>query len=234
MFVFFFFQAEDGIRDYKVTGVQTCALPLERRFGRIAGITEITSASTLGQSQLTLQFDLDRDVDSAARDVQAAMNAAAGDLPPNLPSRPNYRKANPADAPIMIVALTSKTLPMAQVFDTANTILAQKISQVSGVGQVTVGGGQQPAVRVSVDPSALAGVGLSMEDVRTALSTATSTSPKGSLSGALQTRTIAANDQLTTAAQYRPLIIGYNNGAPVRLSDVARVTDDVENQRAAG
>jgi len=216
------------------TMASAVATPLERRFGRIAGITEITSASTLGQTQLTLQFDLDRDVDSAARDVQAAMNASAGDLPSNLPSRPNYRKANPADAPILIVALTSRTLPMAQVFDTANTILAQKISQVSGVGQVTVGGGQQPAVRVSVDPGALAGVGLSMEDVRTALSTATSNSPKGSLSGALQTRTIAANDQLTTAAQYRPLIIGYNNGAPVRLSDVARVTDDVENQRAAG
>jgi hydrophobe/amphiphile efflux-1 (HAE1) family protein len=216
------------------TMASAVATPLERRFGRIAGITEITSASTLGQSQLTLQFDLDRDVDSAARDVQAAMNAAAGDLPPNLPSRPNYRKANPADAPIMIVALTSKTVPMAQVFDTANTILAQKISQVSGVGQVTVGGGQQPAVRVSVDPVALAGVGLSMEDVRTALSTATANSPKGSFSGQLQTRSIAANDQLITAAQYRPLIIGYNTGAPVRLSDVARVIDDVENQRAAG
>jgi multidrug efflux pump len=216
------------------TMASAVATPLERRFGRIAGITEITSASTLGQTQLTLQFDLDRDVDSAARDVQAAMNAAAGDLPPNLPSRPNYRKANPADAPILIVTLTSKTLPMAQLFDTANTILAQKISQVSGVGQVTVGGGQQPAVRVSVDPQALAGVGLSMEDVRSALSTATANSPKGSLSGQAQTRSIAANDQLTTAAQYRPLIIGYDNGAPVRLSDVARVIDDVENQRAAG
>ena len=216
------------------TMASAVATPLERRFGRIAGITEITSASTLGSTQLTLQFDLDRDVDSAARDVQAAMNAAAGDLPPNLPNRPNYRKANPADAPILIVALTSKTLPMAQVFDTANTILAQKISQVSGVGQVTVGGGQQPAVRVSVDPSALAGVGLSMEDVRSALSTATANSPKGAFSGESQTRSIAANDQLTKAAQYRPLIIGYNNGAPVRLSDVARVSDDVENQRAAG
>jgi hydrophobic/amphiphilic exporter-1 (mainly G- bacteria), HAE1 family len=216
------------------TMASAVATPLERRFGRIAGITEITSASTLGQTQLTLQFDLDRDVDSAARDVQAAMNAAAGDLPPNLPNRPNYRKANPADAPILIVALTSKTLPMGQVFDTANTILAQKVSQVSGVGQVTVGGGQQPAVRVSVDPSALAGVGLSMEDVRSALSTATANSPKGSFSGQSQTRSIAANDQLTKAAQYRPLIIGYNNGAPVRLSDVARVADDVENQRAAG
>src|SRR5205823_12483293 len=125
---------------------------LERRFGRIAGITEITSSSTLGQSSLTLQFDLDRDVDSAARDVQAAINAASGGLPAGLPDRPNYRKVNPADTPIMIVALTSKTLTLSQMFDTANTILAQKISQVSGVGQVFVGGSQQPAVRISVDP----------------------------------------------------------------------------------
>jgi len=216
------------------TMASAVATPLERRFGRIAGVSEITSASTLGQSSLTLQFDLDRDVDSAARDVQAAINASGGDLPQNLPFRPNYKKVNPADAPIMIVALTSKTMPLGQVFDTANTILAQKISQVSGVGQVTVGGGQQPAVRVSVDPGALAGVQLSLEDVRNAISRATSNSPKGGLSGAVQQSSIAANDQLTTAQQYRPLIIGYQNGAPVRLADVARVTDDVENQRAAG
>src|SRR5205085_10929221 len=159
----------------------------------------------------------------AARDVQAAINAAGADLPAGLPNRPNYRKVNPADSPIMIVALTSKTLQLSQMFDTANTVMAQKISQVSGVGQVTVGGGQQPAVRVSVDPSALAGVGLSMEDVRSALSTSTANSPKGAFSGQSQTRSIAANDQLTKAAQYQQLIIGYNNGAPVRLSDVARV-----------
>src|SRR5262249_37785586 len=162
--------------------------PLERRFGRIAGVSEITSASTLGQTSLTLQFDLDRDVDSAARDIQAAINAAAADLPTNLPSRPNYRKVNPADTPILIAALTSTTLPLSQMFDVGNTILAQKISQVSGVGQVYVGGAQQPAVRVSVDPEALAGVGLSLEEVRTALSRATASSPKGSFSGASQTR----------------------------------------------
>ena len=215
------------------TMASAVATPLERRFGRIAGVTEITSSSTLGQTNLTLQFDLDRDVDSAARDVQAAINAASGDLPQNLPSRPNYRKVNPADTPIMIVALTSKTLQLSQMFDVANTILAQKISQVSGVGQVFVGGAQQPAVRVSVDPEALAGVNLSLEEVRTALARATANSPKGSFSGSLQTRSIDANDQLTRAADYRPLILAYRDGTPVRLGDVARVIDDVENQRAA-
>jgi hydrophobe/amphiphile efflux-1 (HAE1) family protein len=215
------------------TMASAVATPLERRFGRIAGITEITSTSTLGQSSLTLQFDLDRDVDSAARDVQAAMNAAGGDLPAGLPNRPNYRKVNPADAPILIVALTSKTLPLSQMFDVANTILAQKIAQVSGVGQVFVGGAQQPAVRVSVDPVALAGVGLSLEDVRATLSRATANSPKGAFSGELQTRSIDANDQLTNAAGFRPLILTYKDGSPVRLGDVARVIDDVENQRAA-
>ncbi|HET7785911.1 MAG TPA: multidrug efflux RND transporter permease subunit [Myxococcales bacterium] len=215
------------------TMASAVATPLERRFGRIAGVNEITSSSTLGQTSLTLQFDLDRDVDSAARDVQAAINAAGGDLPAGLPNRPNYRKVNPADAPILIVALTSKTLPLSQMFDVANTILAQKISQVDGVGQVFVGGAQQPAVRVSVDPGALAGVGLSLEDVRAALSRATANSPKGSFSGALQTRSIDANDQLTSAAGYRPLVLAWQNGSPVRLGDVATVIDDVENQRAA-
>ena len=216
------------------TMASAVATPLERRFGRIAGVDEITSVSTLGQSSLTLQFSLERDVDSAARDVQAAINAAGGDLPANLPNRPNYRKVNPADAPILIVALTSKTTPLGKIFDTANTILAQKISQVPGVGQVFVGGGQQPAVRVSVDPTALAGVGLSLEDVRIALARATANSPKGSIDSPMQTKSIAANDQLTVAAQYRPLILTYKNRSPVRLGDVATVIDDVENQRTAG
>ena len=215
------------------TMASAVATPLERRFGRIAGVTEITSSSTLGQTSLTLQFDLDRDVDSAARDVQAAINAASGDLPPGLPNRPNYRKVNPADQPIMIVALTSKTLALSQMFDVANTILSQKIAQVSGVGQVFVGGAQQPAVRVSVDPEALAGVNLSLEEVRAALARATANSPKGAFSGQEQTRSIDANDQLTNAAGFRPLILAYRDGSPVRLGDVARVIDDVENQRAA-
>ena len=215
------------------TMASAVATPLERRFGRIAGISEITSTSVLGNSSLTLQFDLDRDVDSAGRDVQAAINAAGGALPANLPSRPRYQKVNPADQPILIVALTSKTLSLVQMFDTANTILAQKIAQVKGVGQVFVGGSQQPAVRISADPLALAGVGLSLEDVRTAVTRATSNQPKGGLSGPLQTTSIAANDQLTNAAGWQQLILTVKKGAPVRLRDVAQVTDDVENQRAA-
>ena len=209
------------------------ATPLERRLGRIAGLTEMTSTSSLGATNITLQFDLDRDVDSAARDVQAAINAAGGDLPANLPNRPNYRKVNPADAPILILSLTSDTLPLGQVFDAANTVLAQKISQVSGVGQVFVGGGQQPAVRVQVDPAALAGVGLGLEDVRAVLAQSTVNQPKGALNGAAQTHTIGANDQLLHAEAYRPLILAYRDGAPVRLGDVARVIDDVENNRLA-
>ena len=215
------------------TMASAVATPLERRFGRIAGVNEITSTSSLGQTSLTLQFDLDRDADSAGRDVQAAINAAGGDLPANLPSRPNYRKVNPSDNPILIVALTSKTLQLSQMFDAATTILAQKISQVSGVGQVFVGGSQQPAVRISVDPVALAGVGLSLEDVRTTLIRATSNQPKGGLSGPLQAVSLAANDQLTSAAGWQQVILTVKNGAPVRLRDVAQVADDVENRRAA-
>src|SRR5438045_2455968 len=146
------------------TMASSVATPLERRFGRIAGLAEMTSVSSLGSTSITLQFDLDRDVTGAARDVQAAINAAGAELPPNLPSRPNYRKVNPADAPVMILSLTSKTLQLAQVFDAANSVLAQKVSQIQGVGQVFVGGGQQPAVRVQIDQQRLAGRNLSLED----------------------------------------------------------------------
>ncbi len=215
------------------TMASAVATPLERRFGRIAGVTEITSSSTLGAASLTLQFDLDRDVDAAARDVQAAINAAGGDLPANLPNRPRFGKVNPADAPILILSLTSDIVPLSRMFDQANTVLAQKIAQVDGVGQVFVGGGQQPAVRVQADPVALAGLGLSLEDVRAALSKATVDDPKGALGGASQMRIIAANDQLFGAEQFKPVIIAYKNGAAVRLSDVARVFDDVENNRLA-
>jgi multidrug efflux pump subunit AcrB len=215
------------------TMASAVATPLERRFGRIAGLSEITSSSTLGATGLTLQFDLDRDVDAAARDVQAAINAALGDLPPNLPNRPRFQKVNPSDAPIMILSLTSPTLPLAQVYDQANSILAQKISQVPGVGQVFVGGGQQPAVRVQVDPNELAGLGLGLEDVRSALSNATADQAKGSLVGPFQAMTVNANDQLVDAAGYRNLIISYSNGSALRLGDVAKVTDDVENNRVA-
>ncbi|HET9930449.1 MAG TPA: efflux RND transporter permease subunit, partial [Polyangiaceae bacterium] len=209
------------------------ATPLERRFGRIAGVQEITSTSSLGTTNISLQFSLDRNVESAARDVQAAIAAAGGELPANLPSRPTYRKVNPADAPIMVVSLSSATLPLAQVFDAANTVLAQKLSRVSGVGQVFVGGGQQPAVRVQVDPEALAGIGIGLEDVRTALAESTANSPKGTFGTGLTSGAIRANDQLFGAAAFRSLIIGTNQGAPVRLVDVAKVFDDVENNRVA-
>ncbi len=212
------------------TMASAVATPLERRFGRIAGVTELTSTSTLGNTNITLQFDLDRDVDSAARDVQGAINAAAAELPPNLPTRPNYRKVNPGDAPILILSLTSETLPLAQVFDAANTVLAQKVAQVEGVGQVTVGGGQQPAVRIQVDPHALAASNLTLEELRAQLAAATSNQPKGTLSGPEQMRAVAATDQLFGADAWRELIIGAGG---MRLGDVATVLDDVENQRAA-
>jgi len=216
------------------TMASSVATPLERRFGRIAGVSEITSTSSFASVQITLQFDLDRDVDAAGRDVQAAISAAGGELPANLPSRPTFRKVNPADSPILILALTSSSLPLGQVYDQANTVLAQKISQVQGVGQVTVGGGQQPAVRVQVDPVALSGIGLSMEDVRKVLSTATSNQPKGVLVGDARARTVGANDQIMTANDFRSLVLAYNNGTTVRLGDVANVFDDVENARVAG
>ncbi len=215
------------------TMASAVATPLERRFGRIAGVNEITSSSTLGSTSITMQFDLDRDVDAAARDVQAAINAAAAELPSNLPRRPNYQKVNPGDTPILIFSLTSDTVPLPQVFDAAISILAQKIAQVHGVGQVTVGGGQQPAVRVQVDPAALAGVGLTLEDVRSALGVATLDQPKGTLSGASQVHSVATNDQLFGAAAYRPLVLAQSGNAIVRLGDVATVFDDVENNRTA-
>jgi hydrophobe/amphiphile efflux-1 (HAE1) family protein len=210
------------------------ATPLERRFGRIAGVNEITSVSSLGSTQITLQFDLDRNVDAAARDVQAAINAAGGELPPNLPTLPTYRKSNPADAPILIMSARSSTIPLGVVYDQANTVLAQKISQIYGVGQVTVGGGQQPAVRVQADPQALAGANLSLEDVRAALSSTNANEPKGVLTGANQAMTLSDNDQLNAAEPYRNLVISYQNGAAIHLGDIAKVTDSVENNKLAG
>jgi hydrophobe/amphiphile efflux-1 (HAE1) family protein len=182
------------------------AMPLERRFGRIAGVSEITSQSSLGTTSVVVQFDMDRDVEGAARDIQAAINAAGGDLPANLPSRPNYRKVNPSDAPILIISLQSKSLPLPTVFETANTVLAQKIAQIPGVGQVGVGGGVQPAVRVQVDPAVLAGLGLGLEDVRNALTNATSNQPKGAV-GDAQWHTIGVDDQLLDAAAWKNVII---------------------------
>ncbi len=209
------------------------ATPLERRLGRIPGVAEMTSSSSLGSTSITLQFDLDRDVADASRDVQAAINAALGELPPGLPNRPSFRNFNPSDAPVMIVSLTSDEVPLPRLFDEANTVLAQRISRVEGVGQVMVGGGQQPAVRVQADPVALAGVGLSLEDVRAALARATVDQATGSVSGAARSLALEPDDQLFGAAALEPLVLAWRDGAAVRLRDVARVLDDVENNRAA-
>jgi multidrug efflux pump len=216
------------------TMASSVATPLERRFGRIAGLTEMTSTSSLGSASISLQFDLDKNVDGAARDVQAAIAAAGGELPPDLPLKPSYKKVNPADAPILIISLRSDTVPLADVFDAANTILAAKISQVHGVGQVFVGGGQQPAVRVQVDPAALAGMGVNTADLRAALSATTVDSPKGSLGGTTQAPTIGANDQLFDAKNYGKIVVAQSGAIATQLQDVAHVFDDVENNRVAG
>jgi hydrophobe/amphiphile efflux-1 (HAE1) family protein len=216
------------------TMASSVATPLERYFGRIAGVSEITSTSTLGSTNITLQFDLNRDVDGAARDIQAAIAAASSALPSNLPTRPTYRKVNPADSPILILSLTSPSLPLKDVFESANTVLAQKIAQVHGVGQVVVGGGVQPAVRIQVDPVALAGAGLSLTDVQNVVNTQTVDQPKGNITGTMRAESIAANDQLIKADAYKKIVLATNKGQVVRLGDVANVFDDVENQRAAG
>ena len=210
------------------------ATPLERQFGRIAGVTEMTSTSYLGTTSITLQFDLNRNIDAAARDVQAAINAARGNLPANLPNNPTYRKVNPADAPILILALTSDTYDRGRMYDVASSVLAQKLSQVRGVGQVTVGGGALPAVRVDVNPTLLNGLGLGLEDVRTVLAAANANTPKGQVETASRTFQLGTTDQLLKADQYRPLLITYRNGAAVRLSDVANVSDSVEDLRTGG
>jgi multidrug efflux pump len=210
------------------------ATPLERQLGHIAGVTEMTSASYLGSTSVTLQFDLNRDIDAAARDVQAAINAARGYLPANLPNNPTYRKVNPADAPIMIVALTSDTYDQGKLYDAASTVLQQKLSQIPGVGQVVVGGSSLPAVRVDVNPTQLNAAGLGLEDVRAMLSQQNANIAKGQVADNKTTSDLATNDQLLKAADYRPLIVGYRNGAAIRLSDVATVTDSVENLRSAG
>ncbi|MGH9746434.1 MAG: multidrug efflux RND transporter permease subunit [Candidatus Acidiferrales bacterium] len=210
------------------------ATPLERQFGRIAGVTEMTSSSNLGTTSITLQFDLNRDINGAARDVQAAINAARSYLPANLPSNPTYKKVNPADAPIMIIALTSDVYDRGPLYDAASTIMAQKLSQIPGVGQVTVGGSSLPAVRVELNPVQLNSYGLGVQDVQKMLSAQNANLPKGQLSDGITTADILANDQLLKADFYKPLIVGYHKGAAIKLSDVADVEDSVENIRAAG
>jgi multidrug efflux pump len=216
------------------TMAASVATPLERQFGRIAGITEMTSSSGLGSTSVTLQFDLSRDIDGAARDVEAAINAARGNLPTDLPNNPTYRKVNPADSPIIIVALTSDIYSKGQMYDSASTVLAQKLSQVNGVGQVTVGGSSLPSVRVDLNPLALNKYGIGLEQVRTALSGANANLPKGHFANDQRTLTIQANDQLFKAVDYEPLIVAYHNGAPVRVGDIAQVQDSVADIRNAG
>ena len=216
------------------TMASAVATPLERQFGRIAGVAEMTSASSLGSTSITLQFDLDRDINAASRDVQAAINAARGQLPANLPNNPSYRKVNPADAPIMILAITSENYTKAAMYDVAATILQQRLAQVQGVGQVSVGGGSPPAVRVDVNPTILNHYSLGLEDVRAVLGAANTNRPKGQIADESQTWSISATDQLMTAREYEPLFVAYRNGAPIRLKDVASVTDSVEDIRSFG
>ncbi len=210
------------------------ATPLERQFSHIAGITEMTSSSQLGSSSVTMQFDLSRNIDGAARDVQAAINAARTYLPANLPSNPSYRKINPADSPIMIISLTSDKYPVTKLYDLASTILEQKLSQIQGVGQVGAQGGGAPAVRVEVNPTKLESFGLTLGSVQSVLSLQNSHEPRGQLSDNGVSEDIITNDQISEAADYRPLIVGYHNGQAVKLSDVADVEDSTQNIRSAG
>lgn len=210
------------------------ATPLERQLGHIAGMTEMTSASSLGSTSITIQFDLSRDIDGAARDVEAAINAARTYLPANLPGNPTYRKVNPADSPIMILGLTSDKYGPDKMYDEASTVLAQKLSQIQGVGQVSVGGGALPSVRVDANPTQLASYGLTMANLQSVLSLQNADLAKGQISDGEVTADILANDQISHAVDYQPLVVGYKNGAAVRLSDVAEVTDSVANVRAAG
>ncbi len=212
----------------------TIATPLERALGRIAGVSEITSSSSLGNTRITIQFDLDRNIDGAARDVQAAINAARTLLPSNLPSNPTYRKVNPADAPIMILALTSSTLTRGQMYDSASTVLAQRLSQIDGIGQVNIGGGALPAVRVELDPNRLSATGIGLDDVRNAIVATNANRPLGSLEAGDRSWQIGANDQAAEASEYRPLIVRYQNNAGLRLGDLATVDDSVQDVRNYG
>jgi multidrug efflux pump len=210
------------------------ATPLERQFAHVAGITEMTSSSSLGSTSITLQFDLSRNIDGAARDVESAINAARTYLPINLPSNPSYRKVNPADSPIMLLALTSDTYPITKIYDIASTVLQQKISQIQGVGQVGVNGGSTPSVRVEVDPQKLESFGMTLGSVQSVLSLQNAHEPRGQLSDGDRMADIITNDQISKADEYKPLIVGYRNGAAIRLSDVAEVVDSTSNIRTAG
>ncbi|MCW5688868.1 MAG: efflux RND transporter permease subunit [Pseudolabrys sp.] len=216
------------------TMAATIAAPLERQLGTISGVTEMTSTSSQGTSRINVQFDLSRNVDSAARDVQAAINAALSDLPSDLPSVPSFRKANPAAAPVLILALTSKNLPGSAIYDAADTVIAQRLSQVEGVAEVSVAGSEQPAIRVRVDPDRIAGMGVTLEQVRNAIRNANAQGPLGSFDGPKRAVTVGINDQLRQAPEYDPLVVRTVDGNVVRLSDVAKITPSVRNTRSAG
>ncbi|MBV8428419.1 MAG: efflux RND transporter permease subunit, partial [Hyphomicrobiales bacterium] len=216
------------------TMAASVAAPLERHLGEIAGVNEVTSNSTLGSSTIAIQFDLDRNIDNAARDVQAALNAAATDLPGDLPTLPSFRKANPAAAPVIILALTSDTLPPSAVYDAADTVIAQRISQVDGVGEVTVNGAEQPAIRVRVDPARLAAMGISLEAIRTAIVNANAPNQLGSFENETQSETIGTNDRITALQDYRDIVVTAANGTIVKLSQIAQIERGVRNSRAAG
>src|ERR1700720_3086417 len=207
--------------------------PLEKQFGQVPGLTQMTSISSFGSSLITLQFSLDLSIDIAEQEVQAAINAATTFLPKDLPVPPVYSKTNPADAPILVLAITSSTAPLPRVEELAETRMAQRLSQLKGVGLVSISGGQRPAVRVQANPDALASYGLSMENLRTALASANVNQAKGNFDGPEQAWTINDNDQLQAGAQYKPIIIAYRNGAPVRVSDIATVIDGAEKPKLA-
>src|SRR5471032_239001 len=207
----------------------TVASPLERHLGQIADVSEMTSQSTVGATRITLQFGLNRDINGAARDVQAAINAARADLPTSLRSNPTYRKVNPADAPILILTLTSDTMTRGQLYDAASNVLAQRLSQLSGIGNVIIGGSTLPAVRVELNPQALYKYGIGLEDVRAALASANANSPKGTIDDGGSRYQVYTNDQATKAADYAPLVVAYRNGAAVQLSDIANIIDSVED-----
>src|SRR5947209_935917 len=216
------------------TMASTVAQPLERQFSQIAGVAQMTSISVAGSTQVVVQFELDRSIDAASLDVQAGINNAGGQLPKNLPNPPIFRKVNPADSPILILAVQSDALPLTEVDDYADNILSQQISQISGVSQVSIGGEQKPAVRIQVDPARLASMNMTLEDVRQLLVTATVDGPKGVIDGPTRALSVYANDQITKAKDFDNLILAWRNGAPVRVRDIGRAVDGPENARVAG
>jgi multidrug efflux pump subunit AcrB len=216
------------------TMAATVAQPLETQIAQIPGVSQLTSVSVLGLTSVTVQFDLDRSIDGAAGDIQAAINAASAQLPKIMPGPPTYRKVNPSDAPIMILAGQSDALPLIEVDDYGENVLSQQISQIAGVAQVVIGGQQKRAVRIEAEPDKLAAMGMTLEDVRNLLVTATVNAPKGSIDGEHQSFTIYDNDQLTRAAQYNDVVLAYRNGAPVRVRDIGRAIDGPENRLLAG